>query len=81
MNNDSFKNFDSPAVIWSLAVSNEITSPDQTNDVLIAVSCFDDDINNDNVEDNEVDAYLNLQISKNVILLTGGRITQKDFLY
>ncbi|GBC40667.1 uncharacterized protein OCT59_029180 [Rhizophagus irregularis] len=46
LNYDSFKNFDSPAVIWSLAVSNEITLPDRTTDVLIAVSCFDDDVNN-----------------------------------
>ncbi|PKY50378.1 hypothetical protein RhiirA4_466845, partial [Rhizophagus irregularis] len=46
LNYDSFKNFDTPAVIWSLTVSNEITLPDKTTDVLIAVSCFDDDVNN-----------------------------------
>ncbi|CAB4409308.1 unnamed protein product [Rhizophagus irregularis] len=46
LNYDSFKNFDAPAVIWSLTVSNEITLPDKTTDVLIAVSCFDDDVNN-----------------------------------
>ncbi|GBC38196.1 uncharacterized protein OCT59_005945 [Rhizophagus irregularis] len=46
LNYVSLKNFDAPAVIWSLAVSNEITLPDRTTDVLIAVSCFDDDVNN-----------------------------------
>ncbi|CAG8710957.1 22959_t:CDS:2, partial [Rhizophagus irregularis] len=46
LNYNSFKNFDTPAVIWSLAISNEITLPDRTTDVLIAVSCFDDDVNN-----------------------------------
>ncbi|RGB22453.1 hypothetical protein C1646_822539 [Rhizophagus diaphanus] len=46
LNYASLKKFDAPAVIWSLAVSNEINLPDRTTDVLIAVSCFDDDVNN-----------------------------------
>jgi hypothetical protein len=46
LNYNSFKNYDAPAVVWSLTVSNEITLPDNTTDVLIAVSCFDDDVNN-----------------------------------
>ncbi|CAB4493724.1 uncharacterized protein OCT59_018961 [Rhizophagus irregularis] len=46
LNYNNFKNADAPAVIWSLTVSNEITLPDKTTDVLIAVSCFDDDVNN-----------------------------------
>lgn len=61
------------------------TVASSSNSIIAAL--FDD--NNDDVDFddtiNEVDAYLSLQISKQrcdaVILLTGGGITQKDFLY
>src|SRR2546429_7769009 len=44
INYDDFRYIDSPTtkVNWSLAVSNEFTLDDETVDVLIAVSCFDD---------------------------------------
>lgn len=43
---------------WSLSVSNEITLPDGTVDVLIAVSCFDD-------ENMKVNSYIDEIYSKN----------------
>ncbi|RIA85669.1 hypothetical protein C1645_830442 [Glomus cerebriforme] len=46
LNYNGFKNFDAPSVNWSLAVSNEFTLADETSDILIAVSCFVDDVNN-----------------------------------
>jgi hypothetical protein len=42
INYDDFKRVDS-RVNWSLAVSNEFTLADGAADLLIAVSCFDDD--------------------------------------
>ncbi|GBB91622.1 hypothetical protein RclHR1_00190035 [Rhizophagus clarus] len=45
LNYNNFKNAYTPAVVWSLSVSNEITLDDKTTDVLIAVSCFDDEFN------------------------------------
>ncbi|CAI2165825.1 1963_t:CDS:2, partial [Funneliformis geosporum] len=45
INYDEFKRYDKPStkINWSLTVSNEFTLTDGTDDVLIAVSCFDDD--------------------------------------
>ncbi|GES77852.1 hypothetical protein GLOIN_2v1870320 [Rhizophagus clarus] len=53
---ENFKRISAPA--WSLAVSNEITLADGTVDVLIAVSCFDDEFM-DNLHSNRRDIDIN----------------------
>ncbi|PKC08483.1 hypothetical protein RhiirA5_477038 [Rhizophagus irregularis] len=61
---ESFKRIDAPS--WSLAVSDEITLANGTVDVLIAVSCFDDEFMN-NSHSNEKNVNINMHKKNDII--------------
>ncbi|CAG8626949.1 10292_t:CDS:2 [Funneliformis mosseae] len=70
INYDEFKSYDKPLtkINWSLAVSNAFTLADGTEDVLIVVSCFDDDdMKCNQIPDDEVETvYMYDDMNKRV---------------
>ncbi|CAG8597864.1 11017_t:CDS:2 [Funneliformis caledonium] len=70
INYDEFKSYDKPLtkINWSLTVSNAFTLADGTEDVLIVVSCFDDDdMKCNQIPDDEVETvYMYDDMNKRV---------------